>query len=154
MNSQKQGNGRPAARVALAVMLVLTSVAALVGITAASDEKPVAPITIAQLAGPWQIAVVGNTGCGISSLQFDGTLNASGVAVGTLIGNSGCGPSNNSQTFTILTLNANGSGTAGLTCGTGCGWTFNIQVAPSRQVFNLVDVTDPNNWLAGSAMKQ
>jgi hypothetical protein len=36
----------------------------------------------------------------------------------------------------------------------GCGWNFNIQVSPSkRTVFNLVDVTDQNEWLAGTAVQ-
>jgi hypothetical protein len=52
------------------------------------------------------------------------------------------------------TLDSNGSGTAGLTCGAGCGFTFQIQVAPDRTVFNLVDVTDPNNFLEGVAIHQ
>jgi len=40
-------------------------------------------MTVAQLAGPWQIAAVGNTGCGIMSQLFTGTMNSSGTAVGT-----------------------------------------------------------------------
>lgn len=139
---------------AAALALLLVATITIVPATSAQNAKGPAPITISQLAGPWQLAVVGNTGCGISSLLFTGTLNSSGVASGTLIGNSGCGPSNNTQTFTIVSLNANGSGTAGLTCGVGCGWTFDIQVNPTRQVMNLVDVTDPSNYLAGSAVKQ
>ena len=137
----------------LATLLVLT-VTTMVTLSPAADEKARSAINVSQLAGPWQIAVVGNTGCGISSLLFTGTMNSSGVATGTLIGSSGCGQSSNTETFTITTLAGNGSGTAGLTCGPGCGWTFNIQVSPSKQVFNLVDVTDPNNWLAGTAVKQ
>jgi hypothetical protein len=116
--------------------------------------KAKSPMTIAGLAGPWQVAVVGNTGCGISSLLFTGTLNAQGKSTGTLTANDGCGLSISTESFNILSLNTNGSGTAGLTCGSGCGWLFNIQVSPSRLVFNMVDVTDPNNWLAGSAVKQ
>jgi hypothetical protein len=58
------------------------------------------------------------------------------------------------QTFNIISLNSNGSGTAGLTCGTGCGWTFAIQVAPDRSSFNMVDVTDPGNFLEGTAIHQ
>ncbi len=72
------------------------------------------------------------------------------------MGNSfACGPSSNTQTFTTESLNTNGTGTAGLTCGVGCGWTFNIQVGPNKQVFNLVDVVDvAGNNLAGTAVKQ
>jgi hypothetical protein len=75
------------------------------------------------------------------------------VASGTLVGNSGCGPSSGTQTFTIVSLNSNGSGIAGLSCGSDCGWTFNIQVSPNKQVFNMVDVTDPGNYPAGSAVQ-
>ena len=142
-------------KVVLALLLAVT-VAAVVPVSAAQNVKVRPAITVAQLAGPWQIAVVGNTGCGVSSLLFTGTLNASGTATGTLTGSSaGCGPGSSTQTFTITSLSSNGSGTAGLTCGSGCGWTFSIQVSPNKQVFNLVDVTDPaGNILAGTAVKQ
>jgi hypothetical protein len=147
---------RQSARFALLAVLLLATVGSLVTLSAAQDVKAKPAITIAQLAGPWQIGIVGNTGCGESSMIFTGTLNTSGVAVGTLTGNSAaCGPSTSSQTFTITSLSTNGSGTAGLTCGAGCGWTFYIQVSPNKQVFNLVDVTDVNgNNLGGTAVKQ
>jgi hypothetical protein len=146
------------ARLALLAALLLASVASL-GIFSAAQEatRPTAaPITISQLAGPWQIALVGFTGCAQSALLFSGSLNASGQAVGTLVGSSsGCKPGSSTQTFTINTLNANGSGTAGLTCGPSCGWGFNIQVAPNRQVFNLVDmVNSPGDVLAGTGVRQ
>jgi hypothetical protein len=50
----------------------------------------------------------------------------------------------------------NGSGTANLSCGTGCGWDFNIQMAPDRSTFSLVDVSaaNPGNDLAGVAVHQ
>jgi hypothetical protein len=153
MNSQEQKNDRQAVRLALAMTLVLVSVMALVGVSAAQNAPVKPSITVSQLAGRWQITAVGNTGCGISSILFTGTLNSSGTATGTLKGNNGCGASSSTQTFNIISLNANGSGTAGLTCGTGCGWTFNIQVSPNLQVFNLVDITDPSNYLAGTAVK-
>jgi hypothetical protein len=124
----------------------------------AKQEKPAAPppITIAQLAGPWQIAIVGNTGCGVNSMLFNGKLSTTGVATGTLVGSSaGCGSSTTTETFTIISLKPNGSGTAGLTCGSGCGWVFNIQVMKSLQLFNLVDVSDGgSNVLAGTAIHQ
>ena len=111
----------------LALLLTVTVVAA-VSVSAAESPKPLTPILISQLAGPWQ----------------------------TLTGSSaGCGQATTTQTFQIISLNGNGSGVAGLTCGSGCGWTFNIQVSPNRQVINLVDVTDPaGNVLAGTAVKQ
>jgi hypothetical protein len=145
-----------AMRKAVLLLLVLITVPSLVGVSVAADRKAKPPITIAQLAGPWQIALVGNAGCGATSLQFTGTLNSSGHANGTLTTSSGCGVDlQSAETFDVKTLNSNGSGTAGLSCGNGCGWNFLIQVAPSRQVFNLVDVTDPvANFLAGTAVKQ
>ena len=140
-------------RLAVFALLLLATVGSLVTLSAAQERiKPA--ITVAQLAGPWQITVVGNTGCGISSLLFTGTLNAQGTALGNMTGSSGCGTSTSTQTFTIQSLNSNGSGTAGLSCGSGCGWNFTIQVNPTKQVFNLVDVTDQNQWLAGTAVKQ
>lgn len=142
-------------RRAILAAILLVSLATMVTFSVAQNPPSKSPVTVSQLAGPWQIAVVGNTGCGVTSLQFNGTLNSTGTAVGTLIGSSGCGTSNNSETFTIESLNANGSGTAGLSCGSGCGWTFQIQVGINRQIFNLVDVTDPgNNVLAGTAIRQ
>jgi hypothetical protein len=145
---------RQPARLALSSVLMLVVLTSLVTFGAAAEVKAKPPITIAGLAGPWQVAVVGNTGCGISSMLFTGTLNAQGKSTGTLTFNSGCGLSTTTESFNILSLNANGSGTAGLTCGSSCGWIFNIQVSPSRQVFNMVDVTDPDNWLAGSAVRK
>jgi hypothetical protein len=140
---------------ALVLLLVATIGFFPTTASAQSDAKAKPEITVAQLAGPWQVAVNGNTGCGQTSLLFTGTLSNTGVANGTLIGNSGCGPSNNAQTFEIITLNSNGSGTAGLSCGSDCGWIFNIQVAPNKQVMNLVDVTDGDgNYLGGTAIKQ
>ena len=146
---------RKSTRSAALVLLMIATVASMVGVSAA-QEKVKPAITIAQLAGPWQISVVGNTGCGVSALLFVGTLNASGTASGTLTGAStGCASSSDTQTFTITSLNANGSGTANLSCGSGCGWDFNIQVSTNKQVFNLVDVSNGNdNVLAGTAVKQ
>jgi hypothetical protein len=147
---------RKSMRRAMMAAILLVSLASLVTPGAAQEVKARPEITVSQLAGPWQIGIVGNTGCGESSMMFTGTLSASGVATGTLTGNSyACGPSTTTQTFTILSLSSNGSGTAGLTCGSGCGWTFYIQVSPNKQVFNLVDVVDVNgNNLAGTAVKQ
>ena len=140
--------------VAVALGLLLIATTTLVPAGWAQEAKVKPAITIAQLAGPWQVALVGNTGCGISSLLFNGTMNSSGQATGTLIGNSGCGPSNNSQTFTVNSLKSNGSGTAFLSCGEGCGWNLTIQVSPNEQVIGLVDITDPGNYLAGTAVRR
>jgi len=142
---------RKSTRFAVLRLLLLATVGSLVGVSAAA-----LPITIAQLAGPWQVAVTGNTGCGVSSLLYNGKLDSIGHSTGTLNGSSaGCGSSTTTETFNILTLNGNGSGTAGLTCGAGCGWVFNIQVSRNKQVINMVDVHDGgSNVLAGTAVKQ
>jgi hypothetical protein len=142
------------ARLALFSVLLLVVLLSIVTFGVAADVKAKSGITVSQLAGPWQIAVVGNTGCGISSLLFNGTLDAHGKSTGTLTFNSGCGLSTTTESFDILSLKSDGSGTAGLTCGSSCGWTFNIQVNRARLVMNLVDVTDPDNWLAGTGVKQ
>jgi hypothetical protein len=135
-------------------LLLLAMVASFVTVGAAQKIKPA--ITVAQLQGPWQLALIGNTGCGVNSMLFTGTINSSGVATGTWTSAStGCGTSSSTQTFTINTLNSDGSGTANLTCGDGCGWEFNIQVSGNKQIFNLVDVSNGNdNVLAGTAIKQ
>jgi hypothetical protein len=146
-------NHRQPGRLAVLAVLLLVTVGSLVTLSAA--QAKMSPITIAQLAGPWQIALIGTTGCGSSSLLFTGTLNSSGTAVGTLIGSSGCGLEGTStQTLTIRSLGANGSGVANLTCGSNCGWDFFIQVSPNKQVFNLVDLDASNNYLGGTAVKQ
>ena len=72
---------------------------------------------------------------------------------------SACGDTTTStEAFTIHSLNPNGSGTAGLTCNNqvGCGWELNIQVDRQRSMFNLVDVdaANPNNYVAGTAIRQ
>jgi hypothetical protein len=147
-------NHRQPVRIAVFAALLLTVVASLATFGVAADQGVKPPISVSQLAGPWQIGFVGNTGCGTTSVQFAGTLNSSGVASGTLVGSSGCGVSSNTETLTITSLQGNGSGKANLTCGNGCAWNFDIQVSPNKQVIGLVDVTDPGNYLAGNAVKQ
>jgi hypothetical protein len=126
------------------------------GLAGTAVARPTSTFTVDQLAGPWQIALVGNSGCGQTSMQFTGTLNTSGTAAGTLTSSStGCPSSSSTQTFTINPLGPDGTGTASLTCGSGCAWNFAIQVAPNVKIFNLVDTGsgDPNfNELAGTAV--
>ena len=140
----------PLARLAFLAVLSLATVFSLSTTSSATGN-----ITKSDLAGNWQIALRGTTGCGFVSMQANVTLNTAGTGTGTLQTHGECGNSSlTGQTFTVKTLAANGSGTAGLTCGTGCGWTFNIQVAPDRSTFNLVDVSaaNPGNFLEGVAV--
>jgi hypothetical protein len=103
------------------------------------------------------VSLVGNTGCGLSTMQATFNLTIVAESARPLLRHGQCSDSvTTGQTFAVNTLSSNGSGTAGLTCGTGCGWTFNIQVAPDRSTFSLVDVSsaNPNNYLAGVAIHQ
>jgi hypothetical protein len=146
------------ARVRLAGLAALGLVAVVV-LMARPSKATIGSIGKADLQGAWQMTVIGQTGCGFGTALYNFTLNGSGIASG-LTGKShtaGCGDSTISgDSFTIQTLGANGSGTAGLTCGPACGWTLNIQVAPDRSTFNLIDVStsNPNNFIEGVAVHQ
>jgi hypothetical protein len=147
------------ARLAVLAVLLLVTVGSLVNLSAAADTKVQPPVLLSSLKGKWAAAIVGNTGCGLGTMYVTFTLDAFGHGNGTatIVGHGQCGDSTTSGlNFNIGSLNANGSGTAGLSCGTGCGWVLNIQVARNSQVFNLVDVspTDPNNYIAGTAIHQ
>jgi hypothetical protein len=145
-------NRRKFARLVLPVALCLIASLALVKRSSAT----IGNITKADLTGPWVVSLYAQTGCGVGTSQVNFTLNAVGVSTAATnkVHNS-CGDSTTTgNTFTITSLNTNGSGTAGLTCGTGCGWTFNIQVAPDRSTFTLVDLTDPLNFVQGTAVHQ
>jgi hypothetical protein len=130
--------------------------AALLVIGPAASSANAEDITMAQLRGKWQAALLwSSSGCGAMSGLLNFTFGLNGTtSTATLTTNSSCGPSNSTQSFTIQSLNPNGSGTAGLTCGEGCGWGFNIQVAPNLQIFNLVDIANGSNYVAGTAIRQ
>lgn len=139
----------------------LTSVIAFslaTGLLFANPSFATGTITRSDLSGPWQITLTGNTGCGLSSMLVNVTLNTLGVGTGAVIKTHGqCGNSIiGGQTFKILTMLANGRGTANLSCGAGCGWNFDIQVSADRSIFNIVDVDplNPNNFIGGMAVHQ
>lgn len=141
-------------------VLLLSTLCLLVVITAVVASKAsIGNVSKSDLAGAWQMTIVGQTGCGFGTQVYNFTLNASGSSssVTGTSHTSGCGDSSISgDTFTIQSLNSNGSGTANLTCGTGCGWNLNIQVAPERSSFNVVDVSsaNPGNFIEGTAVHQ
>ena len=138
--------------VRIAVLAVFGMVAAISLVTVSSATGNVSK---GDLAGTWQITLGGVTGCGQATELANITLNSNGSGTGTLQTHGSCGDSSlTAQTFTISSLKTNGSGTAGLSCGTGCGWAFTIQVSPDRSSFNLVDITDPGNFLEGTAVHQ
>ena len=140
--------------------LMRPAIGAFIGVVTltvlARSSQATGTITMGDLSGPWAMTIVGNTGCGITSMYVTFTLNTAGSgSASTTSNSSGCGSSTSSNLpFTINTLNANGSGTASLSCGTGCGWGFNIQVSPDRSMFNVVDVSNPGNYLQGMAIHQ
>jgi hypothetical protein len=137
-------------RMALLAVIMLSAIALFVK----PSKATIGVISKADLYGNWQATYVGFTGCGQASGLADISLNGSGMGTATLQSHGQCGDVTGPQTLNIISLNSNGSGTAGLTCGTGCGWTFAIQVAPDRSSFNMVDVTDPGNFLEGTAIHQ
>ena len=134
----------PAVVLLVAIALVVKPSKATIGVSSRAD-----------LAGNWQIALGGNTGCGLGTLLVTVSLPASGNGTASLTSHGQCGNSTvTGQSFTVDSLNSTGTGKVGISCGAGCGWTFNIQVAPDRSTFNLVDTTDPNNFLVGTAVHQ
>jgi hypothetical protein len=138
-------------RLAMLTVLMLSVMALFVK----PSKATIGAITKADLFGNWQGTLVGFTGCGNSSELFNISMNAAGAGTGTLQTHGNCGDSSlTGQSFTILSLNANGTGTAGLSCGPGCGWLLAIQVSPDRSSMNLADVTDPGNYLVGTAVHQ
>jgi hypothetical protein len=136
----------------------LLAAAALVAGACLAVASPAAAgtITRAQLAGSWTVSLVGNTGCGLTSMYVTFTLNGSGVGLAKIqMHSAGCADGTTSgNKFTIQSVNSTGQGTAGLTCGDGCGWTFKIQVDSGLRLFSLVDVEplNPNNFLQGVAI--
>ncbi len=137
-------------RIAVLAMFGMVAAISLVTVSSATGN-----VSKGDLAGTWQITLGGVTGCGQSTELANITLNSNGSGTGTLQTHGSCGDSSlTAQTFTISSLKTNGSGTAGLSCGTGCGWAFTIQVSPDRSTFNLVDITDPGNFLEGTAVHQ
>jgi hypothetical protein len=112
-------------------------------------------IVLSDFKGTWRIALRGDTSCGFTSVRASVTFGTAGTGTGTLQIHGECGDSTLSgETFTVNTLSKTGKGTASLTCGTGCAWDFEIQVAPDRSKFNLVDVSplDPGIFLEGVAI--
>jgi hypothetical protein len=140
-------------------LLVYAAVFSLVTALALSvPSSATGNVVTADLAGNWQMTVIGETGCGFGTTLYTFTLSAGGVATNVSgVSHSACGTGSFSgDSFTVLTLSANGSGTAGLTCGTGCGWNLNIQVAPDRSTFTVIDVSaaNPGNFIQGVAIHQ
>jgi hypothetical protein len=116
-------------------------------------------ITLPTLQGSWAATLIGETGCGWTTMYVTFTLDAAGHSLSTIHTHSGCGTSVSAPNlqFNIQSLNADGSGTASLYCSTNisqCGWNMIIQVSPDLQAFNMVDVSNPNNYVEGTAIRR
>src|SRR5262249_32781181 len=93
------------------------SAAAIVSLCQVSTSYATGTIGKDDLSGPWAITLIGDTGCGSSTMLATGTLDTTGNGTFQLKGHSaGCGNSVSTEHFQIISLNPNGSGTAGLTC--------------------------------------
>jgi hypothetical protein len=142
-------------RRALLLALILVTIIVVVRPSRASIGR----IVRSDVAGPWQMTIIGQTGCGFGTSLYTFTLDDHGSSsnVSGTYHTSGCGDGSSSgNSFVIQSMNPDGSGTANLTCGSGCGWNLNIQVSPDRSKFNVVDVSsaNPGNYIEGVAIHQ
>ena len=142
---------------------VLAIAAMFATVTISSAQAPLGDplgLSLAKMQGPWAATIVGNTGCGLGTMYVTFRLNAAGQGTGTatIVTHAQCGDGTASGLdFNITSLDfTNGSGTAGLTCCRSCGWVLKIQVAKNGQIFSLADVdpSNPNNYIAGTAIHQ
>src|ERR1700730_10014767 len=144
------------ARLTSLVVLLLAAIVAMVSGSAAAvvGERPTA-ISIGQLQGPWAASLNIGVDCGNGTAYTTFRLSATGTGSGTikLHSTGSCGASHR-VVFTILSLNRNGSGTAFIGCGPDCQWNFAIQVSRNLQEMSLVDITDPNQFVEGVAIRQ
>ena len=118
---------------------------------------PTPALTLAEMKGSWTAALSGVTGCGVSTLSIEFTLDAQGKGTQTASTEhtAACGELNNTGLFVELqSLNPDGSGFIAFGCGVGCGFGFTIQVARSRELFNLAPEPVPGNYLAGVAVRK
>jgi len=144
-------------------MLRLAGLVGLAIVTMVAVVRPskasIGVVNKADLAGPWQMTTIGQTGCGFGTTLYTFTLNSAGVASNVFATShtAGCGDATSTgATFQINSVSSNGSGTANLGCGPSCGWNLNLQVAPDRSSFSLIDVSpaNPGNFIEGTAIHQ
>jgi hypothetical protein len=150
--TQFNHNLKPARLAALAALALITFASAVTPV-AAQEVKPRPAITVAQLAGKWQVAMELNGGCGVGSKLVIFTLTTSGTGPASFEANTlECGPGSGTGTMTITSLKSDGSGTAVLSLN--FVGNFDIQVSPNGQVMNMVEVADTGNYDVGTAVKQ
>jgi len=118
---------------------------------------PAGPVTLKQMQGSWVAALSGVTGCGVSTLAMEFTLDAQGK--GTQLSSAehtaGCGELDHAGDYVDLqVLNPDGSGFIAFGCGVGCGFGFTFQLSHSKEVFNMAPEPVPGNYLAGLAVRR
>ncbi len=115
------------------------------------------PVTLKDMQGSWTAALSGVTGCGVSTLAMEFTLDAQGKGTQTSSTEhtAACGELDHTgDSAEIQSLNPNGSGFIAFGCGVGCGFGFTIQVSHSRDIFNMAPQSVPGNYLAGVAIRK
>lgn len=141
----------------LLLAVALIAVAAVAAPFATAADKNAQPLmTVAGLAGSWEVELSSYGTCGNGTHLLIFTLNSKGASgdFGDTYNTSGCGKgSNPKQTFTIDSLNTDGTGTATFS-NNGTPLTLSIQVNTAINVFSLVDITDVNEIWAGTAIRQ
>jgi hypothetical protein len=152
-NTTQFNHNLKSARLAVLAALALITFVSAVAPVAAQEVKPLPAITVAKLAGTWQVGIELNGGCGVGSKLVIFTLNTSGTGLASYQDNTAeCGPGSGTGTITITSLNADGSGTAVLSLN--FVGNFDIQVSPNGQVMNMVEVADTGNYDVGTAVKR
>ena len=115
------------------------------------------PVTLKDMQGSWTAALSGVTGCGVSTLAMEFTLDAQGKGTQTSSTEhtAACGELDHTgDSAEIQSLNPNGSGFIAFGCGVGCGFGFTIQGSHSRDIFNMAPQSVPGNYLAGVAIRK
>jgi hypothetical protein len=99
------------------------------------------------------MTIVGQTGCGFGTAVYSVTLNSAGAGTATGTIHNACGDSaTGTVSFNVSAVNSHGTGAAHLSCGVRCGWDLKVQLTPNHEVFNLVDVSNADNFIEGSAV--
>jgi hypothetical protein len=152
----KPSSRRQPKRFFLVLALGILALASQSANSYAQNSMTTDSVSLTSMSGSWVISLVGVTGCGQTTLRALATLGTTGKSSSTSLvtHSSTCGNATSAETFDITGLQSTGTGTAHLSCGDGCGWDFDIQVASGNNVFNLVDVTNGENYLAGVAIRK
>lgn len=152
---------RIAVRASAVLSLVLAGGAAVVAQERSPERerRPAAAeaVSLAALKGEWMAALSGVTGCGVSTVRIDFTLESDGT--GTQSFNLGHTAACGDNTTTglpveVQVLNPDGSGHIGFSCGDNCGFVFAMQVSRNKQMLNLVAESAAGNYLAGTAVRK